>query len=142
MKSAVVCGVCVLLGALIFTATYAIPINTDRSQRLIDHLASLKAHAQSPLVRNLLEAVKENTEDENIAVFVQDLLDQSQAQGATDQSAVFGRKEAEAAFAAFQSLPEMAQAQLVFTTIALVAVPIILAIVTALSCCGGLCGGN
>ena len=142
MKSGIVCGVCALLGALVFTATYAIPINTDRSQRLIDHLANLKAHAQSPLVKNLLEAVKENAEDENVAVYVQDLLDQSLVQGATDQSAVFGRKEAEAAFAAFQSLPEMAQAQVVFTTVALIAVPIVIAIVTALGCCGGLCGGN
>jgi hypothetical protein len=143
MKSAVICGLCVLLGTLIFTATHAIPVNSDRNQhQLMDHLANLKAHAQSPLVRKLLEAVKENTEDVKVAVFVQELLDQSQARGVTDQSAVFGRKEAVAAFAAFQSLPEMAQAQLVFTSIALIAVPIILAIVTALGCCCGLCGGN
>ncbi len=131
MKSAVICGLCVLLGALIFTATYAIPLNTDRSQRLMDHLANLKAHAQSPLVRKLLEAVKENAEDVKVAMFVQDLLDQSQAQGVTsDQSAVFGRKEAVAAFAAFQSLPEMAQAQVILT--GLLAAPILL---MCLCCC-------
>ena len=141
MKSAVICGLCVLLGTLIFTATYAIPVSkqhADRNQQLMDHLTNLKAHAQFPLVRNLLEAVKENTEDVNVAVFVQNLLDLSQAQGTTDQS-TFGRKEAEAAFAAFQSLPEMAQAQLVFTTIALIAAPIILAVVTCLGCLCGLC---
>ena len=113
MKSAVICGICVVFGALAFT--YANPLNTDRSQQLMDHLASLKAHAQSPLVRKLLEAVMENTEDENVAVFVQDLLDQSLARGVTDQSAAFGRKEAAAAFATFQSLPEMAQAQIFLT---------------------------
>ena len=113
MKSAVICGICALVGALVFTATYA---NPDRSQRLMDHLANLEAHAQSPLVRTLLEAVMENTEDENVAVFVQDLLDQSLARGETGKpSAAFGRKEAAAAFGTFQSLPEVAQAQFIFT---------------------------
>ena len=111
MKSAIICGICALVGALVFTATYA---NPDRSQQLMDHLANLKAHAQSPLVRTLLEAVMENTEDENVAVFVQDLLDQSLAQGETGKAA-FGRKEAAAAFGTFQNLPEMAQAQFIFT---------------------------
>jgi hypothetical protein len=136
MKSAVICMFgCVLFGTLI----YAIPLNIDRNQQLMDHIANLQAHAQSPLVKIILEAVKENTEAENVAAFVQDLLDQSQARGATDQSAVFGRKEAVAAFAAFQSLPVMAKTQVVFTTIALIAVPIILAIVTILGCCCALC---
>ena len=120
MKSAVICGICALLGALVFTATYA---NPDRSQQLMDHLANLEAHARSPLVRKLLEAVMENTEDENVAVFVQDLLDQSLAQGMNDKprggptnlGPAFGRKEAAAAFGTFQSLPEMAQAQFIFT---------------------------
>ena len=140
MKSAVICGLCVLLGTLIFTATYAIPVSeqyADHNQQLMDHLANLKAHAQSPLVRNLLEAVKENTEDVNVAVFVQNLLDLSQAQDMTGQSA-FGRKEAEAAFAVFQSLPEMAQAQLVIS--AFILAPILLAIITCLGCLCGLCG--
>ena len=99
MKSAVICGICTLVGALVFTATYA---NPDRSQQLMDHLANLEAHAQSPLVRTLLEAVMENTEDENVVVFVQYLLDQSLARGETDKlSAAFGRKEAAAAFGTF-----------------------------------------
>ena len=127
MKSAVICRLCVLLGTLIFTATYAIPVSkeyTDHNLQMMAHLANLKAHAQSPFVRNLLEAVEENTEDVNVAMFVQNLLDLSQAQDMTGQSA-FGRKEAEAAFATFQSLPEMAQAQLIFTTLAAIALPII-----------------
>ena len=104
----------------------------------MDHLTNLKAHAQSLLVKILLEAVKESTEDVNVAVFVQDLLD-SRFQDVTDQDAVFGRKEAEAAFATFQSLPVMAKTQVAFTSIALIAVPIILAIVALLGCCYGLC---
>ena len=128
MKSAVICGICALVGALVFTATYA---NPDRSQRLMDHLANLEAHAQSPLVRTLLEAVMENTEDENVAVFVQDLLDQSLARGETGKpSAAFGRKEAAAAFGTFQSLPEMAQTQFIFT------IPLLL----LLCCCRPLLG--
>ena len=128
MKSAVICGICALLGALVFTATYA---NPDRSQQLMDHLANLEAHAQSPLVRKLLEAVMENTEDENVAVFVQGLIHQSTAQ--TNPSAAFGRKEAAAAFGTFQSLPEMAQAQFIFT------IPLLLLLCCCLpllcSCC-------
>lgn len=134
MKSDIICGLCVLLGTLIilFTATYAIPVNTDRNQRLMDHLANLKPHVQSPLVRKLLEAVKESTEDVKVAVFVQDLLD-SQAQNVTDLDwSSFGWKEAVAAFAALQSLPEMAQAQLIFSSIALLAAPMVL---TCLCCC-------
>ena len=128
MKSAVICGICALVGALVFTATYA---NPDRSQQLMDHLANLEAHAQSPLVRTLLEAVMENTEDENVVVFVQYLLDQSLARGETDKpSAAFGRKEAAAAFGTFQSLPEMAQTQFIFT------IPLLL----LLFCCRPLIG--
>ena len=137
MKSAVIFGVCVLFGTLIFTATYTIAVSeeyTHRNQQLMGHLANLKAHAQSPLVRNLLETMEENTEDVNVAMFVQDLLDLSQAQDMTDQSA-FGRKEAEAAFATFQSLPEKAQAQLIFTTLAALAVPIAVALFLGLLVC-------
>jgi hypothetical protein len=127
-NSAVICIVCVLLGTLVSTGTYAIPVSsriedyTDRSQELIDHLANLKAHAQHPLVRKLLEAVKETTEDVNVAVFVQNLLDQSQAQDVTDQAeSTFGDKEAEAVLAAAKSLPPqfmiLQVIQIIFTII-------------------------
>ena len=108
MKSAAIFGI--LLVTLISTGTYAIPVSsrienyTNRNQELINHLANLKAHAQSPLVRKLLEAVMENTEDVNVAVFVQNLLDQSQAQDVTEQT-TFGDKEAEALLAAAKTLP-------------------------------------
>ena len=126
MKSAVICGICALVGALVFTATYA---NPDRNQQLMDHLANLEAHAQSPLVRTLLEAVMENTEDENVAVFIQGLIHRSPWPAQTKSpSAAFGRKEAAAAFGTFQSLPEMAQAQFIFT------IPLLL----LLFCCGPL----
>lgn len=145
MKSAVVFGLCALLGTLVFTPMYANPVSeqrTDRSQQLMDHLVNLKAHVQSPLVRKLLEAVKESAsaEDANVAVFIQNLLD-SQSHDINDQN-TFGRKEAEAAFVVFQSLPEVAQAQLVFTTLTLIAVPVILAIVSCLGCLCGFGGGN
>lgn len=109
--------ICVLLGAFVFTVTHAsaIPVNsrseesdTDRNQELIGHLANLKAHVQSPLVRKLLEAVKESTEDVDVAVFVQNLLDsqvQDNNMAAAGQSAEFGDKEAEAVLAAIKSLP-------------------------------------
>ena len=109
MNSAIICVLFVLLGTLMSAGTSAVPVSshieqyTDHNQELIDHLANLKAHVQSPSVRKLLKAVKESTKDVDVAVFVQNLLD-SQAQDMTGQSA-FGRKEAKAAFAAFQSLP-------------------------------------
>ena len=90
MKSVLICMFsCVLLN--FGTLICAVPLNTDRSQQLMDHLTNLKAHAQSLLVKILLEAVKESTEYVNVAVFVQDLLD-SRFQDVTDQDAVFGRK--------------------------------------------------
>ena len=136
MKSAVICMFsCVLFGTLIC----AVPLNNDRSQQLMDHLANLKAHAQSPLVKILLEAVMENTEDANVAVFVQDLLD-SRFQDVTDQDAVFERKEAEAAFATYQSLPVMAKIQVaVITTITLITIPIVVILALIFGCCYEFC---
>ena len=114
MNSAVTkfCVLSVLLGTLVSTGTYAIPVSSrieEYNQELIDHLANLKAHVQSPSVRKLLKAVKENTEDVNVAVFAQNLLD-SQSQDMTDQNA-FGDKEVDAVLAAFQSLPAIAKVQ-------------------------------
>ena len=136
MKSAVICMFsCVLFGTLIC----AVPLNTDRSQQLMDHLANLKAHAQSPLVKILLEAVMENTEDVNVAVFVQDLLD-SRFQDVTVQDAVFGRKEAEAAFATFQSLPVKAKIQVATVAIvALITIPIVIILALILGGCYEFC---
>ena len=136
MKSAVICMFsCVLFDTLIC----AVPLNTDRSQQLMDHLANLKAHAQSPLVKILLEAVMENTEDANVAVFIQDLLD-SRFQDVTDQDAVFERKEAEAAFATYQSLPVMAKIQVaVITTITLITIPIVVILALIFGCCYEFC---
>ena len=115
MNSAVICVLCVLFGTLVSTGTYAIPVSShieqysDHNQELMDHLANLKAHVQSPSVRKLLKAVKENTEDANVAVFVQNLLD-SQAQDMTGQNAL-GDKEVDAILATFQSLPAIAKVQ-------------------------------
>ena len=136
MKSAVICMFsCVLFGTLIC----AVPLNTDRSQQLMDHLANLKAHPQSPLVKILLEAVMENTEDANITVFVQDLLD-SRFQDVTDQDVIFGRKEAEAAFATFQSLPVMAKIQVAtIAIVALITIPIVVILALILGCCYEFC---
>lgn len=131
MNSAIPCLVCVLLVTFVSTGTYAIPVNsrtlkrsTDNNQQFLDHLVNLKAHIQSPSVRKLLEAVKVNTEDANVAAFVQDLLN-SQAQDVTGQSAAFGTEQADAVIALFQSLPEEAQAQLIFS----VGIPLIISIV-------------
>ena len=134
MNHVFICVLSLLLVILLSTSTYAAPVSSHIEQdddymynrELIDSLADFTTQIQSWSLQKLFEALKANKEDINAAAFVQVLFD-SQTQDATDQRA-FENEGNGVLMAAFQSLPEKAQAQLIFS----LGIPALLGLATSL----------
>ena len=102
---------CLLLCAFLSTGAYAASSTYRLAQQDIDSIEDLKARFQSPLVKQLLEVLKTQSKDENVATFIQAILQTTEA---TDQSRSVNEREVKemgAVIAAYENLPDKVRAQ-------------------------------
>lgn len=101
--------ICLLFGTVLSTGAYADPsCYRLAGQQDIDYIKDLKAHFQSSLVKELLEALMAHIEDSDVAAFVQSICELQAVEVTTQSQSVHGREinEMRVLVAAYQSLPE------------------------------------
>ena len=108
--------ICLLFGTLLSAGTYVASSSDHLDEQDIDSTENLQARFQSPLVKKLLEILTTQSEDKNVAAFLQ-AVHKFQSMEMSDQSLIQSENERElkemrVLMAAYQSLPEEARIQM------------------------------